>query len=532
MDETTEVKTDYLKTHISKVSKLVLLSINCLLMLPQLLANRTLINLGVFLAIYLLLFLIFYKSLEDTPACAYIPLTILADVCCWGGLHFLALKELFDIEGLVENLSYMVEKQICVILLAGGAVASIVGVSKAKLSWLTGIGGLLFSTAFIVSLWGENILSSAFYPLFVLGFAVWSLLIQFITAVIPARRNECIWIGIVLLLVLLAMTGGIRGSGILIQTQWEALARELPYTSLSWWRVAAAAVLSAAASVFLYDLGGEKPSPDCLTAAVTAILILAVRLTCSIYFTWNWTLLPLLMISLYMCSIAAWQGRNLLAFSNGVWMGVQLPILWLVLVQLRDGLWINVIVTTLFTAYFYRQIFHKGSRKPGNLFWLMILICIGAETAGWMFKLRYSLEGLLLVGTIILMAFVASLLLGKPHPAGLQSPMGLRILLCTAAGILCFLTMTQYGTKIHASYDSDVHLITVKMDARGKKNALGDAYYFWRDRYSQQSSEEYAIVETQFQIEPEDEQLVIVARDANGVQTTKHFWFPSWELEK
>ena len=532
MSETSEAKMDYLKGNITKVLKWVLLCSNCFFMLPQLFANRSLINAGVFLAIYLVLFLILNKSPEETPACAYIPLTVLADLFLWGCLHFLSIRDFFDIAGFVEYLANIIAQPICKVLLVSSAATAIIGLCNVKLTWFTGISGLLLSSAFMLNLWGEGVLGSAFFSVLVIGFGVWSFLLQFITAAVPAKRKNCVLIGTILLLALIVLIGGTQSSDFMLQARWEAFARELPYAALSWWRVVIAAVLLVASSVFLYDLGGNVPSSDCLIAAVAAILLLTVRLTYSIYFTWNCTLLLLLMISLYLCAVAAMRGHSLFAFSNGIWMGVQFPLFWLALLLLRDGLWINIVVTVLFTVYFYRQAFHKTSKNMGNFFWFMILLCIGAETVGWMLRRNYSLEGFILIGTIILMAFIVSQLLGKSHPAGLQSPASLRILLCAAAEVLCFLTMIQHGAKIRADYDNDVQLITVQMNAKGKENAIGDISYFWKDKYGQQSSEERFVSQAQFQIAPMDEQLVVVVQDANGVQTTRCFWFSAWERTK
>lgn len=524
------MQVDYLKTHISKIMKFAMFGVNCALMFPRLAESFTLVNLGVFLAIYLIFFFVLYKSPDAVPMCAYVPWAILADVCCWGGMNFPSIRESIEFPGALEYLPSVMDNKVCAVMLATGVVAGIAGVAKDKLAWLSGVGGMLIGTAVLLYLWGDGIWGAAFFPVFVLGFAFWSFLLQYITVAAPAKRTSSLWIGVFLFLAVMTIAVCVKSSSVTIYGQWEAFARALPHSTLAWWKVIVAVILLIASYMFLDDLKSPGAPAEYEITLCTAIFLLSTRLLCTFYFTWNWCLLLLLLVGCYKSAAAEMRGTYLLDMANDDCALGQTLLFGAALVLMRDGLWINVLVTVAFVPYFYRRAIGKGGRPMDMRFWFMVLLCVGAESAAWMWVRKYSPDGFILLATIIILAFIAALILGKPHPAGLQSAAPLRVLLCVATGVLCILTANRYGVKMSAGYNDGTSSIRIQVEAKGKENAVGDVYYYWCDRFGKQSSGEIPAAEPVFEILPKDELLVVVADDAEGVRATRYFWFPRWRL--
>ena len=80
----------------NKETKIGLFIANFLLMLPYVIKNHTNIGLITSLVILVLLFVILYKSNNNLPGVVYVPLTILADIGIYIGLHFDVLKTTFN----------------------------------------------------------------------------------------------------------------------------------------------------------------------------------------------------------------------------------------------------------------------------------------------------------------------------------------------------------------------------------------------------------------------------------------------------
>ena len=69
--------------------------------------------------------------------------------------------------------------------------------------------------------------------------------------------------------------------------------------------------------------------------------------------------------------------------------------------------------------------------------------------------------------------------------------------------------------------------VIVELTPRGSENRLSSAEYLWRDKWGRTRSRERTPVQSGGIIPVEGEVLTILARDAQGVETSRVMWFPA-----
>lgn len=522
-----------------KENKIVLFLINCLLMLPFIIRNHSIIGIVSSLAILLILFFILFKSSEIIPASAYLPIIIVADVCCYVGVRFELLKLCFDMDALSYFFQGMGSP--CIFLLMIGCALFFVGRTKQTLTWLSGIGGTAIGTAIILHGWSNcDFAALKFYSngdtllaILVLSTLLWTILIQFIGMTVPIKRDANNWIGIFLLVGFLVFCIIEQSYTSVMLPKWKIMILNWPHTLFSWWRVILATMVLLIGTFLLYTMNGDDGnglSVDTYALILIALSVFSIKFLMINFFSYNWMCFLIMIVGTLWCMKNDYLERPTLQLNSIMYLSAQFIAFLFTIILLKKGLWINVIVTIVFGAVFYTQYVKKKRTSDINSHWVMILLCIVAEAAAWMCKYRFCIEGFSMIVMVLIVAITAMSIINLRHPNSMKAPDSIRITICVCLAILCLLTMNKFGAKISTKFDSETLKATIEIQPRGKKNEVKSACYYWRDKNGKESSKEVILKNNGETIAIQDEVLTIITIDVNGVQTTSNYWYPHWLL--
>lgn len=529
----------------NKETKIGLFIANFLLMLPYVIKNHTNIGLIISLVILVLLFVILYKSNNNLPGVVYAPLTILADISIYIGLHFDVLKTTFNPKYYQYLYKGLEGTDIVLWLYVVGIALYVVGLlnGKNKNAWLTGVGCIvvletaiikLRSNADIKALSFEGYGASLFTWVLILG-VVWTVYSQYTALTMPQNKGYYRLVEILLVAALLTLLTAETKYFDGIWSGWASALLELPHSLFAWWKVILATVIMVVGAYIKVDDSGFGFRVDSYALIIGAELVFSIKLMMSNYFPYCWVLLLVLIIGTFKVMINDYSNhKETLHLDAASYIVIQYVVFIVIFFMLKKGLWINLLISILWGMVFYNEFFVKKKSESNKANWYLTMSCIASEVIAWMWQFRFSIETLLMIALIFGGVFITFWIINKKHPASVTAPDSIRWILCIGMILLCLIAMTKYGTKIKfkEKQDSANQTVTVVIDARGKNNEISEAYYYWRDNYGRKTSEEKAVKGEMSDIHIKDEILTVITTDSHGVRTTSYYWYPHWLIEK
>ena len=293
----------------NKETKIGLFIANFLLMLPYVIKNHTNIGLITSLVILVLLFVILYKSNNNLPGVVYVPLTILADIVIYIGLHFDILKITFNPKYYQYLYKGLEGTDIILWLYVVGIALYVVGLlnGKNKNAWLTGAGCIvvletaiikLRSNADLKALAFEGYGASLFTWILVLG-VVWIVYSQYTALTMPKNKGYYRLAEILLVAALLSLFTAETKYFDGIWSGWASALLELPHTLFAWWKVILATVIMVVGAYIKVDDSGFGFRVDSYALIIGAELVFSIKLMMCNYFPYCWVLLIVLIIGTF-----------------------------------------------------------------------------------------------------------------------------------------------------------------------------------------------------------------------------------------
>ncbi len=520
----------------AKINKYVLLGLNALFALPFVVRNYSVQGLVTYLIAMLLLFLVFLRSSDHTPAISELPLILLADVITYIGVHFLDLRPRINMDGLSSYFSDA--GAFFWVLFLAGLTLGLVGISNKNRSWVTGFAGGLMGSSVILLGWSNcDINNFHFYGsgaslllLFIILNFLWTVILYFIVKTTPEKTTGAIWIGIVLLCTLMVVltvgTDYIRE----YLPIWKAGLLEWPHTLFAWWKVILSCVVLFVGIFTLYTIDGDNGnhlSVDAYALVVAGEIILTTKILMSNYFTLCGLILIGLIISTFKCMMNDYSGEKTLRLNSIAYLVAQYFTALLMIYLFRNGFWVNVLVSLSFFVAFYVE--HNKPRKHYSMaHWIMILLCIVSETAAFVWRKCFSVDLLILLAVVLVASIMTISVINLKQPGERTAPDILRIIVCVCVAIVCLAAASRNSIKIGSEIEESSKTITIDVEAKGKNNSVYSAYYSWRDMTGKALTEDIEILGSKSTIEIESEVLTIVIEDAQGFVTSKIIWYPHW----
>lgn len=520
-----------------RINKYVIFGLNSVFTLIYVIRNFAISGIVTYLIATLLMFLVAFKSSEDIPAVADLPIIILADIIIYLGVRFRELKSMVDIDNLTSYFSDV--DPVFWILFWTGIAVGIVGIVNIQFSWLTGFAGGLIGVSIILMGWSNcNIKNLKFINdgkalliLFVLGNILWTVFLYLIVKTVPSRATSIILIEIILLVIVIA--GLTVGNDYIKECLpvWKVIILKLPNTVFAWWKVILSSVVILAGIFMLYLIegdGGNGLSVDTYALVIIGELILTAKLLMSNYFTYNWLIPILLLLGTLRCMNNDYTSRKTLRLSSIAYLSVQNCVAILMIFLFKKGLWMNVCLSIVFFTVFYVK--HSKIRKANhnNSFWVMILLCIVGQTAAWVWRNNFAKDLMILLAVVLGSGILTIIAINLKQPGGRTAPNNLRIIVCVCVTVICLMVLIQNTTKIHSRTDRASETVTIILDAKGKNNSISSAYYYWRDSTGRIMTKEIIIPSNKYKIAIKEEILTIVSKDSYGFVTSKILWYPFW----
>ena len=521
-----------------KTNKIIIFCINALVMIPLIVQNYSLIGLGISAAILLIsAYIVIFRSESSLPAGAYYTTFVFADFYIYLGLQYEVLKTGFTAENLSLIFEKLINSPMCLYLLFGGAIVGFIGINKHKVTWLTGVGAAAFGSAIILSNWSnaniENLQfvagGDAFLAAFLLSVLFWTVLLEMSTCVAPQKRTTNIWLGIILLtsIITLCMTELEFVHSIINDLPSKMLA--LPTTAFAWWKVVVSCMVLTGCSIAMYDNKHKENQigVDSFLMIVSAIFVLAIKLLMGNYFIYNALLMLLLIVVTFRCLHNEILNKKTCRLNTANFLIVEAILFIIELYTLKAGYWINAIVTITFVLIFYSQYERMKSSDNKNMLWITIISCFVIEALAWQWKMRFSIEGVLILATVYIMSVATILILNYPHPDKIVPHKNAKIFVCTCVALLC-LASVRTTIKVNADVSTDNEVVAISVEPKGKRNDIESVSYQWTDYRGRTVGDEKALIESEQEILVQSDVLKVTATDTAGYRATYYYWFPSW----
>ena len=520
-----------------KINKFVVFGLNTIFLLPFVIRNYSVQGLATYLAAALLLFIIVFKSSGEIPAVAILPVIILADVATYIGVNFLKLKTMVNMEGLSSYFSD--SGAVFWILFLTGLAVGVAGIANKKISWVTGLAGGMIGISFILPGWSNCDLSdfqfsdsgAALLLLFVIFNMLWTVILYIIVKTVPEKATGTIWIGIVLLSVfILGLTIGMDYIKECLPA-WKAGLIDCPHTIFAWWKVILSSVVLLAGSFALYVIDGIKGnhlSVDTYGMVVAGEIILTAKILMSIYFSFNGLILVILIAGTFKCMKNDYAGRKTLKLNSITYLIAQYCTVFSAIFLLKNGLWINVVLSAIFFAAFYVELGKPQKTVSNTAHWVMILLCIVSEAVALAWHKRFSMDLFIMLVLVLGAGILTILIINIRQPGGRTAPSILRKIVCVCVAVLCLAAVPHSSVKISFVTDEDNQTTSINVEPKGKNNSIISACYYWKNIAGETLAEDMDIPEDSCTIPIENEILTVVVEDARGFITRKIVWYPYW----
>ena len=523
----------------NKINKYILFGVNTLFLVLYLIRHYSLIGMISFAVLSLILFFVMCRSDDRLPAAAYIPFIILFDALIYIGINFEALRTAFrfsDFWDVIKSFNWVV-LVICII----GIFEIIVGLGSKRPS-SSAIGGGLFLNAFVLRLW-SNCDIKAFKFLgeggFVFGISltaalIWIVICVFIENAAPDKNKGTTVIGILLTILAVLFVCTVQPYIRRMLPEWQVSFYRFPKGAFAYWRVIAVFILGIAGAVVLS--GFEAVEYKYLTADTYAVIILSeglffFRILMNIYFTHNWILLIFLVFSVlhHMKKDYIGEFNAKYKINHLVFLVLEFLAFILAAVLIRNGLWLNLIISIVFGIYFVNEITRNTVGKHAVGFWNMILFCIFAETAAYLWRRHFSLSGLLLLAAAFAGSIIAMQILNGKNPVDAGPDKRLRSAVCLAFGLVAILSLVRFGIGVKTSYFPDKEQVSVEFSTKGD-NILTEAYAYRRDNLGRKDEKTTLRTKGQNKLDLSKGTITVAATNKKGIEKSVVIWYPYWQI--
>lgn len=584
-NESAEVLQGVVGTNV-KINKYVLFGINTLVMLPTIIVDYSTTGMIAFLAATLFTFIITLKSSDEIPAVADLPLMLLADAVTYLGVYFFDQFS-GEVWGELRPFSQSIGGIFWLVLLVG-AVIGFIALKYKKIIWLTGISGGFIGAAFIILGWGYILgwdygsfrhfrfagFGAALLLLFGLADMLWTALLYLIAKTVPKKAKRTVAVGVILLsLFIITLFSGAEVIGD-NSWRWGRAILDSPNTAFAWWKVIISTVVLLAGAFMLYVKDAGKTdhlSIDAYFLIITAEIVLMTRILMSVYFSLNILVLVIVVIGSLRCMKNDYMGKKTLRQDSGTYLATQFIAAVVLMILLKNGLWLNVLLSAAFLGVFYAEKGAQQNRRHPVIHWIAVLVCIVFEAAALMARKGFSADVLMMLALVLGAGLLTMFAINMKQPGGRRAPDALKIIVCVCVGIICLAVIPRSAVRINTVMDEGNQKVTIHLEAKGKKNTVQNAYCYWKDIFERKSDATKVILKadgvsdeaewsrvliwddsvspdeegwpaTVTAVTPEDddlsgdkwiasvweEMLVIVAEDAHGVTSSKVVWYPYW----
>lgn len=303
----------------------------------------------------------------------------------------------------------------------------------------------------------------------------------------------------------------------------------LPTTAFAWWKVVVSCMVLTGCSIAMYDNKHKENQigVDSFLMIVSAIFVLAIKLLMGNYFIYNALLMLLLIVVTFRCLHNEILNKKTCRLNTANFLIVEALLFIIALYTLKAGYWINAIVTITFVLIFYSQYERMKSSDNKNMLWITIISCFVIEALAWQWKMRFSIEGVLILATVYIMSVATILILNYPHPDKIVPHKNAKIFVCTCVALLC-LASVRTTIKVNADVSTDNEVVAISVEPKGKQNDIESVSYQWTDYRGRTVGDEKALIESEQEILVQSDVLKVTATDTAGYRATYYYWFPSW----
>lgn len=509
------------------------------MMIPIIVRNYTLIGLGTSAVLLLIsAYIIIIKSNSNIPAGAYYTTLVFFDFYIYMGLQYKILKSGFALENLPHIFNTFIENHLCLYLLIFGGIVGFIGLTKHKVTWFTGIGAAAIGSAIILNIWSNSNVKDlqfvaggdALLATFLLSVLVWTVFLEISVRIVPEKRTTNIWFGVILLAsIIMLCTTDYEFIQSVIVNNLSSKILALPTTAFAWWKVILSCVVLIGCSIAMYDNKHKENQVgvDSFLMIVSAIFVFAIKLLMENYFVYNAFLMLFLIVATFRCLHNELLNKKTCRLNTVTFLIVETVTFILALYMLKAGYWINTIVTITFVIIFYSQYERMKSSETKNFLWIVIISCLIAETLAWQWKIRFSVEGVIIMATVYVMSVVTILIVNYPHPNKIIPHKNIKIFLCVCVALLC-LASIRTTMKAKADVSTDNEVVTISVEAKGKQNNIESISYGWTDYRGRTIGDKQTLIESGQEIPVLSDVLKIIATDSKGYRAIYYYWFPSW----
>ena len=522
-----------------KRNKLIFFVLNLALTIPYVVKHYSQWSLAGAVTIMLIAFyVIIMKPNADTPASKDLPLLLFFDACVYLVMSYRALIDNFQILYLELVIDNMAEE--CRLLIFAGLALNLFTPKKPTFLWIKGIGKTTVGAALIIDIWSNgHIFEPSFYlngdsflSFYLICSVIWYISCIIAVHVEPASLKRNNRLSNILLLVFFVLC---TAENLIIQEfviGIKDVMFSIPNVNFAWWKVILSAGVLVGCAVAAYDYANDTMGVDSLVLCFLASAILLLKNLMCNYFTFSWVVFLIFLISSISCLRNEKRQNKTLRMDSPVYLTVQFVVLFGAIHMIKAGLWINVIVLSVYTLIFYTTTGKEKNKTHAVRFWITILSAPTVYAIAYIWQMRFARETVV----IILLAFAVSvgvmIILNWPHPDKQKVPKGFKMLICLFMVMLCWISMGRYGAKVNVEFEDSTKTAVVEIEAKGKKNGIKTVKYYWSDISGEMIGSEKTMATKGAEIPIKGEKLTIVITDINGVITTKNEWYPDWLLSK
>ena len=533
VDQKTEdiMKRTFLDGAIAKRNKIIVFVLNLALVIPHLVQNYSLWGLiGTVILLLMAFYFLIIKKDSAVAAVACLPALLFYDVCIFMAISYQDIADNFSFSHLGYFLTNL--RGPCITLFVIGLALNLFTPKKAGTVWLRGVAKTLMGMALIMQNWTEGGLFTAsflgegqtFMEFFLLFSMIWFTVAACSTYAdqdLQARNN---WLSTFLLFFLFLFCTVEKGLANRWMGQIGAFMDNLATDTLAWWKIILASAVCGCCAVATYDQKNKVMGVDSVFLMALALGAIVIRVLMTTYFSFNWIVLPFLLVGSVRCLKNEVVQKKTLRLPSWGYLAAQFVMLLLSIHLLVSGLWINLLVLVVYLLIFYTNFTKLGDDplKPGH--WILILTAPAAYAIAYLWSARFSVGALTVILVCLAMCSAVMLILNRKHPAQRQAPVVYKVIVCGLMVLLCLMAAGRHGTKVKITLDKP-GTTTVAVEARGKKNKVESVTCQWRDKTGKKLAEEQVLPADGGIMNIGGEILTVTVKDTFGVKTTKTYWY-------
>lgn len=542
-------------------TEIILFCINILIMLPVIIRYFNIIG----LIIVLTMLTVFYyitvvKNDKNLPMTVYLTLFAFFDFAIYLVLNFEVLRLNFAPANFLWLIMTIFENPILFLqLFIIGVVIGYIGFRFREISWLICLSGAIFGLNIALYL-GSNaeFNNLQFYDgteilllFFFVIVAIWTVFFSIGVIIAPEKMMINIRMSVILFLTLIFIYVTEFNLIESVFTEFSEEILELSSKLLPWWKIVFLFIIFTASAFLIYNRENKsKARIDAFIMAAMAIFILAVKISMEIYFIYNILLIAILFILTVTCLKNEINNKKTFGLSTEIFLLVELVGFIVALFLLKNGYWVNLIITILFVIVFVVTFNGLRSIKDRSSTWILIITGVVLETLALQWKDKFSIFGVVLLITIYVMSMACIFIINyqqiftgkkfyKPselpnlYPRNgvnkniIKTPItSFNIFITVCVLLLCIGSVIR-TMQIRFKADMANKSIEVSAKAVGE-GEIESIVYTWTDFRGRVVESEQTMDTAGEEISVKSDVLTIIAMDSKGFRSTYSYFFPYW----